>query len=233
MLGRVFGPGAALAEPPPSPALPLPRTALAVRAGHPEHLEAHLERLRAGTLALGLAVHWLPELQADLRGWLAEVVGSGDLTLRLRLEPAAGRLHASLEPLPSAPDPYRLLALPHPLALRRQDPLLPHKGLGGPWHEATLAEVRAGGADDALLLWEDGTAAETAIAAIALEANGSLRLPPQQGRVASLAERLQMPAWAAARGLPLTMGPIRLAELRAGRLWCFNALRGFWPGTLL
>ena len=35
MLGRVFGPGAALAEPPPSPALPLPRTALPVRAGHP------------------------------------------------------------------------------------------------------------------------------------------------------------------------------------------------------
>ncbi len=230
---RCFGPGFSGA---PSALFlnedPLPRTALPVFRGHPRHLEAHLLRLGAGASALGQPVSWLSGLQAEITAWLASATPEEDAALRLVLHPGQGLLSARLEPLPSPPQPCRLAAMSHPLSERRGDPTVIHKGLSGPWGLAILVAVRQLGAEDALLMWPDGTLAETAIASVGVESGGALRVPPPQGRVASLAERLDLPGWAGSRGLRVVPGDIPLACAREGRLWCLNALRGIWPATL-
>lgn len=210
----------------------LPRTALPVHRGLPRHLEAHLARLRAGAAALHAEVPWLPGIQPALEAWLRAEAPGADAALRLTLHPETGRLSARLEPLPSPPVPYRLAPFPHPLAARRLDPTVTHKGLAGPWHLALLEAAREAGAVDALLLWADGTLAETAIASVALQRGNLITVPPPQGRVASLAERLDLPDWARSRGLRIEVGSLSLASVQEGRLWCMNALRGIWPATL-
>jgi branched-subunit amino acid aminotransferase/4-amino-4-deoxychorismate lyase len=210
----------------------LPRTALPVHHGMPRHLEAHLRRLQAGAATLGAEVPWLPGIQSELEAWLGAEPLSPDAALRLVLHPQVAGLSASLEPLPITPDPYRLALLPHPLEARRLDPTVTHKGLAGPWSQAVLAAAQEAGTEDALLLWADGTLAETAIAAVGLERGKALIVPPPQGRVASLAERLDLPDWARSRGLRVEVASLPLAALPEGRLWCMNALRGIWPASL-
>jgi branched-subunit amino acid aminotransferase/4-amino-4-deoxychorismate lyase len=201
--------------------------------GHPRHLEAHLLRLAAGASALGQPVKWLAGLQAEITTWLASATPKEDATLRLILHPGPGLLTGWLEPLPSAPQPYRLIPMSHPLDGRREDPAVIHKGLSGPWGSSVLAAARQLGAEDALLIWPDGTLAETAIASVGVESAGILSLPGPRGRVASLAERLDLPGWARSRGLRVETAELSLTHAREGRLWCMNALRGIWPAALL
>jgi branched-subunit amino acid aminotransferase/4-amino-4-deoxychorismate lyase len=203
-----------------------------VRQGVPRHLEAHLERLHAGASALGRSPTWLTEATDELRYWLGRHA-TLDAALRLELHLDLKLLDARLEPLPQAATPYRLTPLPHPMGDLRPDPLAPHKGLSGPWRPQVLSDAWRNGAEDALLLWPDGTLAECAIATVGLERKGSLTLPPVEGRVASVAERLDLPAWAEARGWVLRRAPLRLEDCAGGQLWCLNALRGLWPAALL
>ncbi len=235
MIGaRQFGPGTAAGSTPPTHRDgPLPRTALPVVEGSPRHLEAHLRRLEAGALASGQPVAWLLGLQKDLEIWLAAEVPGEDAALRLVLHPGHGWVSARLEPQPVAPRPYRLVVRSHPLGGRQDDPTLVHKGLAGPWAADILTTVRQLGAEDALLLWPDGSVAETAIASVGIELAGSFWIPPAPGRVASLTERLELPAWAATRNLKITMADVPLSLARQGQVWCLNALRGIWPADLL
>ncbi len=231
---RWFGPGLGRPFDPPSPSrMGLPRTALPVHGGRPRHLQAHLLRLQAGAAALGAEVPWLAGIQPEVEAWLRVETSRTDWALRLVLHPDAARLSACLEALPTVSQPYRLKALPHPLQARRLEALIVHKGLAGPWSLAVLSAAREAGAEDALLLWNDGTLAETAIASVALERGGLLVVPPPQGRVASLAERLDLPDWARSRRLRIEVGSLSLASVQEGRLWCLNALRGIWPAVLL
>lgn len=215
----------------PTP-LALPRTALPIHGGRPRHLEAHLNRLLAGATALGMEVPWLTGIQSELVSWLGMGTPRKDAALRLVLHPEAAKLWARLEPLPTIPQPYRLEVFSHPLQARRQEPAIVHKGLAGAWSQAILSAAREAGAEDALLLWDDGSLAETAIAAVAVERGQQLFVPLPQGRVASLAERLELPDWARSRGLRIEVASLSLREVREGRLWCLNALRGIWPAVL-
>lgn len=231
-LERRFGPGANT----PAPQHPqdrLPRTALPMSRGQPRHLAAHLARLQAGAVMLGQPAPWVEDLQGELSEWLQSEILGGDAALRLVLHPAQGFFTARLEPPPPVSNPYRLVPMRHPLEEGRSNPKAPHKGLSGPWSAATRVEAQRLGAEDALLLWPDGTLAETAIAAVGLEVNGTFLLPPPEGRVASLAERLDLPAWAAGRGLRIDAAPIPRSRVGEGQLWCLNALRGIWPASLL
>ncbi len=209
-----------------------PRSALRVVGGHPRHLGAHLERLLEGAKALGDQVPWLAPLGPGLSDWVASNCPH-EAALRLELHLDLGLLSARLEPLPALPPIYRLAPMPHPLGDPRSGILSKHKGLSGPWRRAALSEARRRGAEDALLVWPDGTLAETAIAAVALQSGVTLRLPPEEGRVASLAERLEIPPWCEARNLTRQQGPILLEDALLEELWCLNALRGIWPATIL
>jgi len=232
---RCFGPGATAASVALVPPKPegRPRTALPVLQGRPRHLEAHLHRLKAAAQASGDAAEWLEDIKGDLITWLESSNGRAEAALRLVLHPQRRLLAASLEPLPTASQPYRLRLMPHPLGPRRAEPILTHKGLAGAWDLGVMAEARVLGADDALLHWPDGSLAETAIAAIALECAGILVVPPPQGRVASLAEQLDLPAWAGTRGLRIEARDIPGSEAHVGQLWCMNALRGIWQAVVL
>ncbi len=233
MARRWFGPGAGGPGQPQSSGN-IPRTALPVLPAGPRHLLAHLERLTRGAEALGQPVPWLQGARPELEAWVKAQLGlNASAALRLVLDPFLRTIEARLEPLPMAADPYRLIRLPHPLGGRRQEPLLRHKGLAGPWSSGVLAIAQTQGAADALLCWPDGTVGETAIAAVALEVGRDLVLPPHEGRVASLAEQLDLPEWAASRNLRITHGPLTIEALAEGRLWCLNALRGVWTGILL
>jgi len=231
---RRFGPGlSGVTEAALEGGCPLPRTALAVVQGVPRHLEAHLLRLAAGAAMMGQSVDWLLLLQRDIETWLSSTTPQEDAALRLVLHPDSGLLSARLEPLPAPAKPYRLVLMPHPLGQRQADLSVMHKGLSGPWGIEVLSAARSLGAEDALLLWSDGSVAETAIAAVGVEMGGVLRIPPPPGRVASLAERLDLPRWVESRNLSLEMRDIPQSLAREGRLWCMNALRGIWPATLL
>ncbi len=232
MLERTFGPGADLPGT-PYPQGGLPRTALPVHQGQPRHLAAHLARLQSGAVVLGWPAPWTEGLKGELREWLHSEAQGGDAALRLVLHPESRFFTARLEALPVNPSPYRLAPMPHPLMEGRSNPRAPHKGLSGPWSAATQAEAHRLGGEDALLLWPDDTLAETAIAAVGLELDGLLLVPPPEGRVASLAERLDLPAWAAGQGLRIEARPIPRSCVPEGRLWCLNALRGIWPASLL
>ncbi len=186
-------------------------------------------------------VDWLMELREPIEAWLRDTGSTMDVAmdvaldtaLRLVLHPTEKRLTARLEPLPVAAQPYRLVWRPHPLQVHQSNPLVMHKGLSGPWGTDILEEARQCGAEDALLFWSDNALAETAIAAVGVELGGILCLPLVPGRVASLAERLDLPGWAAERGWQVERRSITQAQAREGRLWCMNALRGIWPATLL
>jgi len=210
----------------------LPRTALVVQLGQPRQLEAHLLRLQASAAMLGHPASWVAGLQRELCLWLQTTWPGGNAALRLVLQPAQGFCFARLEDLPVPPSPCHLVPMPHPLKEGRSDPAAPHKGLSGSWPATAMREAQRLGGDDALLLWPDGTLAETAIAAVGLERGDRFLLPPPEGRVASLAERLDLPAWAVARRLRISTAPISFEEAMEGRLWCMNALRGIWPATL-
>lgn len=210
-----------------------PRTALPVLRGIPQHLEAHLRRLQAGAMVMGQSLDWPQALQGEIEAWLGALLPDGNAALRMVLHPEAGLLSARLEPLPVAVQPYRLALMPHPLAGRQADPAVVHKGLAGPWGVEILVAARQLGAEDALLHWPDGSLAETAIASIGVEIGDVLTLPPPRGRVGSLAERLDLPAWAEGRSLRMERAEMSLAQAREGQVWCMNALRGIWPAILL
>ena len=229
-----LGPGVHQEGPCLLPAGAHPRTALAVDGGRARHLGAHLARLQEGADALGQSAPWLPALRLPLEGWLQGTAGEASpIVLRMSLDLEQTRLLVRLEVMPPTPAPYRLVPLPHPFAGEAQDPLLRHKGLRGPWEAGALAEARAGHGQDGLLVWPDGHVAESCIAAVALERPGLLLVPPPEGRVASVAEQLDLPSWASARNLEIRRAGFDLEAARRGRLWCLNAVRGIWPATVL
>ena len=228
----MFGPGASgwpdgLQIPPGDG----PRSALRLAGGQLRHLADHLNRLLKGAEALGQPAPWIADLGDALAAWSSSWLET-DGVLRLSLHPAEGLLSAWVEPLPETPEPYRLIPLSHPLGDLRAGTIAQHKGLTGPWRRPLLMEARARGAEDALVFWPDGTLAETAIASLVVERSNALILAPPAGRVASLAEQLDLPSWARDRGLELRWEALSLADLEGRRLWCVNAVRGIWPAML-
>lgn len=225
----VFGPGADG----PAPDDPAgPRTALPLVAGHPAHGAAHLARLTAGLEALDAPVDWLPLAWTQALDWAARQ--GPDLALRVRVNPRARRLDARTEPRPPAPTSYTLIPAAHPWSpgTARDFRLLPHKGCLGPWHQPLLARARGCGADDILLHTEDGRVLETAIASVGLAVGDRFLLPPLEGRVCSVSEVWDLPAWADERRWQVLPEPFTLQDLSRGSLWCFNALRGLWPAQV-
>lgn len=200
------------------PEEPRPRTAARLVGGQLTHAEAHLARLVTGVGGAS----WL---EAAFRAMQAHFSTAPDGMVRIRSDAPGGRLWATWETLPTTPFPYRLLPMAHPLPPAREPRI---KGADGAWHGRVLAAAWEAGAQDALLYWPDGTVAESAIAAVVLEREGGLWIPPAGGRVASLAEALDLPNWIRERRLAVEVRPFDLAAVGEGTLWCLNAVRGMW-----
>ncbi len=230
---RSFGAGAKNHEGWPIPSTSLPRTSLRVEKGGPIHWNAHLTRLHEGAQRLEWDLWWLRHVEAEVLEWISEVSRGTIPFLACRIQAHSDALSIKLEALPEPIWPYRLVPMPHPLGEVRNDDRSALKGILGPWNLDVLSAAHQGGAEDSLLLWPDGTVAETAIAACAILRGKELVLPPLQGRVRSIAESLDLPGWADAKGWEVLHAPIGLEEIHGGQLWCMNALRGLWQAEVV
>ena len=190
----------------------------------------HMTRLQMGAIGLGWDVAWLNSKEPEIAAWIltAEMAAC-----RLQLFPDA--ISVRLEAIPDRFSSCRLLPMPHPLGDIRGDAKATLKGLLGAWDIQARNEAHAHEslADDALLFWPDGTLAETSIAAIGLQLNDKLLLPPLEGRVSSITEAFALPLWAMAHEFAVQRRPIRLDEVSGGQLWCMNAVRGLWQAEVV
>ncbi len=225
---RAFGPGASRRLAWDAPRDALPRTALRFADLQESHWGWHLGRLQSGAACLGWEVSWLGSAESEITAWIST---SGFGAGRLQLLPDV--ISIRLESIPVLGPSYRLLPLAHPLGDIRNDARAGLKGLLGPWDIQTRNHAQEKWADDALLFWPDGTIAETAMAAVGLQLKGELLVPPPEGRVSSITEAVDLPAWAASRGLAVRRRPIHLKEVTAGQLWCMNAMRGLWQAEVV
>ncbi len=225
---RAFGPGASTLLGWESPLDVLPRTSLRIENGRGEHWDSHLTRLRMGARCLGWNVSWLSGMEPAINAWVSTAALAA---CRLQLFPES--ISVRLEAMADHNPPFRLQAMPHPLGDLRGDARAILKGLLGPWDILARNRAHQRLAEDALLLWPDGTIAETTIAAIGLELDGKLLMPPPEGRVSSIAEAFDLPFWARSRGLVVEPRPIRLNEVPGGQLWCMNAVRGLWQAEVV
>jgi branched-subunit amino acid aminotransferase/4-amino-4-deoxychorismate lyase len=198
-----------------------------IRDGAARHRAAHLRRLQEALDFLGASRAWLDE------AFEAALANAPEGVLRVRVAVEERKLLTRLEAWSPLPSPYRLRPAPHPLGESRGDPAARHKGLRGGWSAEALAFARSRDVEDLLCLWPDGTLAETAIAAVAVEDGLNLRVPPLEGRVASIAEAEELPRWAEARGRILVRGPVPFREIAGKGLLCFNAARGVWQAEVL
>lgn len=225
---RAFGPGASCLLGWDPPRHSLPRTALRIVDGQGLYWNSHMTRLQMGAIGLGWDVAWLNGKEPEIAAW---ILTAGMAACRLQLFPDA--ISVRLEAIP---DPFvscRLLAMPHPMGDIRGDAKAALKGILGTWDIQARNQAHEKPADDALLLWPDGTLAETSIAAIGLQLNDKLLLPPLEGRVSSITEAFELPLWAISKGLSVQRRPIRLDEVSGGQLWCMNALRGLWQAEVV
>jgi branched-subunit amino acid aminotransferase/4-amino-4-deoxychorismate lyase len=206
----------------------LPRSTLRIVDGQGVHWISLLTRLQLGAARLGWDISWLDREEPGIAAWISTV---GMASCRAQLFPDA--ISIRLEALPEAFATYRVLTEIHPLGDIRSNGKATLKGLLGTWDMQARHHAREKAADDSLLLWPDGTLAETTIAAIGLQLNKRLVLPPLAGRVASIAEAVELPLWARIHGLAIERRPIRLEEVSAGQLWCMNALRGLWQAEVV
>lgn len=225
---RAFGPGAStlLGWEPPRAALP--RTALRLEDGQGKHWDSHLFRLRLGAASLGWDVSWLSGLESEIESWVST---AGLAACRLQLFPDT--VSVRLEDIPDPISSYRMLAMNHPLGDIRSKARAGIKGLLGSWDIQAWKVAHEKAAEDALLIWPDGTIAETAIASIGLQVDGHLILPPLEGRISSITEALDLPLWTLSRGLTVQRRPMRLDEVPGGQLWCMNAVRGLWQAEMV
>ena len=181
-----------------------------------------------GATGLGWDLSWLKGKVSEIEAWISAVEMAA---CRLQLFPDV--ISARLEALPAQFPSCRLLATTHPLGDIRGNAMAAHKGLLGAWDIQARNHAQEMLADDALLLWPDGTVAETTIAAIGLQVNDILFLPPPEGRISSITEAFDLPLWAISHGLHVQHRPIRLDEVSGGQLWCMNAARGLWQAEVV
>lgn len=212
------------------PAEPVPfgllETMAAVAGGVPLWPH-HRARLAAGAARLG----WpappaeLPEATADL---LARN-GHTDGVLRLVLTP-----HGELQLTSRARGPDAPVVLLPVLARRPDDAPPPDLKTSDRRHyDAALAEARAGGADDGVLLGDGGAVLETAVGNLWLLLDGAWVTPPADGSLLAGVARGLLLGAGSGSGVRCAERRCELADLhRASALAVSNAVHGVRPAAL-
>ncbi|MCL6422305.1 chorismate-binding protein [Brachybacterium sp. JHP9] len=207
----------------------LPIETFAVRAGVPQHLELHLDRLER--TARELLLSWDREqvrraILERLPVALSVVEGGGaDAIIRLTLQ-VDGTIDLAARPLPPAsPGPVRLAIDTVPVFA--DDPALRRKTTDRALYEA--ARARHPEADDVVLVNSRGHVTETAIANLLVKIDGRWWTPPlADGLLPGVGRRLALAAGDARER------SITVAELRAAQeLALVSSVRGRRPAILL
>jgi para-aminobenzoate synthetase/4-amino-4-deoxychorismate lyase len=204
---------------------------LALEPAHPTLLETmRLERGRVALLDRHLArlagsarYHATPLDLDSVRDLVEREEGDG--RLRLLLPPnGRPRLERSELPAPIV-GPVRVALSPSPTS--SLDPARFHKTADRAFYEA----LRAARPDcfDVILLNEDGAPAESTVANLAVELEGSTWTPPLRAGLLPGVLRAELLASGQLRERTLTVADLRRAE----RLWLINALRGWVEARLV
>ena len=191
-------------------------------------LAAHLERLRRSAAALGFACD-MARVHAALREHLRALDAAESPLYRVRLLLCRdGNMSISATPMPH---PRPRTPWPVVIAPRRvnsADPLLRHKTTHRAIFDAALEHAKERGAREALLLNERGEITEGTFTNIFLLCGGRLLTPPLSCGLlpGTLRAALLRKGWAEEAVLTPD-------DLRAGRLFVGNSVRGLIPARLL
>ncbi len=186
-------------------------------------IELHLERLRASAAALGFAFD-----RHATRNAIQALCFDLDAPARVRLMLArSGAIALETGALPATPErPMVCAVLPLPVAA--DDWRLRHKTSDRGFYEAALRAGRAAGADEALLLRDDGLITEGSFTNVFVRRRDGRLVTPraQSGLLPGVLRRSLIDAD------KVVEGDVTLADLAEGFL-LGNALRGLLPARLL
>lgn len=185
-------------------------------------LELHLERIKASAAELGFAFD-----RHAVRNAIQALCFDADSPARLRLLASrSGAYSLELGPLPAELNqPARCAVLPLPIDAG--DWRLRHKSSDRGFYDVGLAAAKAAGADEALLLRDDGRLTEGCFTNLFVERDGHLLTPPAQlGLLSGVLRRSLLESGQAIEA------ELTLDDLKDGFL-IGNALRGLIPAVLL
>jgi para-aminobenzoate synthetase/4-amino-4-deoxychorismate lyase len=185
-------------------------------------LELHLERIKASAAELGFAFD-----RHAVRNAIQALCFEADAPAKLRLLVSRGGVYClelSELPLPIN-EPVTCAVLPLPVDVG--DWRLRHKSSDRHFYEAALAAAQAAGADEALLVSDDGLLTEGSFTSLFVERDGLLLTPPAAlGLLPGVLRRSLIEAGRAVEA------ELTLDDLDHGFL-LGNALRGLFAGRLL
>jgi para-aminobenzoate synthetase/4-amino-4-deoxychorismate lyase len=184
-------------------------------------LELHLERLKASAAELGFAFD-----RHAVRNRIQALSFEIDAPSKLRLVLAkSGATALEASPLPDPVAEAICAVLPLPVA--SGDWRLRHKTSDRAFYEAALRAAKAAGADEALLLRDDGLLTEGSFTNVFVERGGRLLTPPLAlGLLPGVLRRSLIDEGRAEEA------ELRLEDLEQG-FFIGNALRGLIPAKLL
>jgi para-aminobenzoate synthetase / 4-amino-4-deoxychorismate lyase len=185
-------------------------------------LDRHLARLADAAHYFGFSFD-----EASVRARLA-ALGPGERRVRLTLAPAG---EIAIEESPLAEDaggPRRVAVFPEPLPAG--DPFVRHKTTHRPFYERALAWARQRGAEEAILVNEQGEVTEGTISNVWIRRGGQLLTPPLAGGGLRGVQRAHLLASRDdAAEAPITPQDLRTADA----VLLSNAVRGLWEVQLI
>ncbi len=186
-------------------------------------IELHLERLRDSASALGFAFD-----RHAARNAIQALCFDLDAPAKVRLLLArSGAIALETAPLPAIPDRLLTCAV-LPLPVAQDDWRLRHKTSERGFYEAALRAARAAGADEALLLRDDGLITEGSFTNVFVRRSDGRLITPRAaiGLLPGVLRRNLIEAD------KVVEGDVTLADLAEGFL-LGNAVRGLLPARLL
>ncbi|MDE2560817.1 MAG: aminodeoxychorismate synthase component I [Sphingomonadales bacterium] len=185
-------------------------------------LEMHLERMKASAAELGFEFD-----RHAIRNAIQALCFDLDTPSKVRLVASKSGAHAlEVAPLP-APLGRDAVCAVLPLPVAGTDWRLRHKTSDRGFHSEALAAAKTAGADEALLLRDDGQLTEGSYTSLFVERGGKLVTPPLAlGLLPGVLRRSLIEDGRAVEG------EVRLEDLDGGFL-IGNALRGLIPARLL
>ena len=185
-------------------------------------LELHLERIKASSVELGFAFD-----RHAVRNAIQALCFEADAPARLRLLVSrSGAYCLELGALPAPPsEPVACAVLPLPVD--QGDWRLRHKSSDRHFYEAALDVARTAGAQEALLIRDDGLLTEGSFTNLFAERNGKLLTPPASlGLLPGVLRRSLIESGRAIEA------ELTLADLEQG-FYIGNALRGLMAARLI
>jgi aminodeoxychorismate lyase len=215
-----------------------------VSGGHPRFWSRHLARLERGANYLKLCLPWPA---AELRKFAATLIGRNALpesVLRLALTRGSGvrgyspkgadnpTLAMTLHPMPPIPSTLRLATVS--LRVASNDPLARFKTSSKLWQVMARIEAESRGADEALILNEEGHIAEAAASNLFWLAEGVVCTPPvSDGGLAGVTREVVLEL-CRARDVPTRELHSRPEELRRSNgVFLTNSVSGIIPVSTL